>query len=62
MNISHVRAACYQHVEVSDMCRPLRALPCFDAGVHRFGFQHLKCKKVLSDTCCQTGITYVCFV
>jgi hypothetical protein len=55
MNISHVWAACYQHVEVSITCRPVRTLLCFDAGIPRFGSQQFKCKKVISDNCWQTG-------
>jgi hypothetical protein len=55
MNISHVWAACYQHVEVSDTCRPVRTLLCFETGVLRFGFHQLKGKNVISDTCWQKG-------
>jgi hypothetical protein len=50
MNISHVRAACYQHIEVSDTCNLVRTLLCFDVGILRFGFQQFKCKKAISDT------------
>jgi hypothetical protein len=42
MNISHVWAACYQPVEVSDTCRQVRILLCFDAGILRLGFQQFK--------------------
>jgi hypothetical protein len=55
MNISHVWATCYQLVEVSDACRLVLTLLCFDAGIPRYRFQEFKCKKVISDTCWQTG-------
>jgi hypothetical protein len=54
MNISHVWAARYQHVEVSDTCRSVRTLLCFDARILRFGFQQFKCREVISGTCWQT--------
>jgi hypothetical protein len=55
MNISHIWAARYLHIEVSDTCHPVCTLPCFDAGIFHFGFQQFKCKKVISGTCWQMG-------
>jgi hypothetical protein len=35
MNISHVCAACYQNVEISDKRPPVKYL-CFDVGIQQF--------------------------
>jgi hypothetical protein len=57
MNISHVWAARYQHVEVNNTCRPVRrpTLVCYDVSILLIGFQQFTCKKFISDTCWQTG-------
>jgi hypothetical protein len=53
MNISHVWAARYQHVEERDTCRPVCTLVRFDAGILRFVFQQLKYEYIC--ICMHTG-------
>jgi hypothetical protein len=54
MNISHLYILRYQNVEISDMCRLVSILPCFNTGIPHSGFQQCK-RKSTSNTCRQTG-------